>query len=283
MLRDINLLFLVLRVLLFTFFLALSFRKPITQQALLIIPSTLYLLFSLYVFRNPGKLLIFKNYGDLFFIPLLVYISGQKEALLALFPFIALYTSRKIFEGMLFLWWGVGFVFFFYGQWGFYLLPAVIALHVASLHPDLVEALRKERYYVRNLRKSYRELTSQIGRLEKELQSVSTRNMLLESLQKSSSLEDYLKSIKELFNLKSISITPLLGDLYKEALVDRNTCSFHVRVKLDRGDAIVSFYLNNPLELNDKGLLQSLERAGRLINLFIEGFEQKPQAKVIAV
>ena len=54
-------------------------------------------------------------------------------------------------------------------------------------------------------------------------------------------------------------------------------------MKLEKGEAKVSFYLNNPQELCDKELLKNLEKASKLINLYIEGFEEKSKAKVIAV
>ncbi|MCS7170737.1 MAG: hypothetical protein N3D14_05030 [Aquificaceae bacterium] len=283
MLRDINLIFLGYRVLLFVFFVALSMGKPYTHKALIIIPSVLYLSLSVYLFLYPGQVRLFKSYGDLIFVPALVLLSGQKEAVFALLPPVALYTSRKIFEGMLFFWFSVGFGFYYYGKWGLALLPVMVALFLSSLHPDLVEALRKERFYIRNLRKSYSNLMSDYGKIEKSLSHLEMTGAILDILQKSNSLEEYLKDLKGVFNLKSISIRPMQGNLFKEAMLDRKTCSFHVPVRLQRGEASVIFYLNNPLELYDKEFLKNLERAGKLINLYIEGFEEKPQAKVIAV
>lgn len=283
MLRDIALIFLVLRVLTFTYFIALSVGKPSTEKALIIIPSVIYLLFSMYHFLYPGRLRIFKNYGDLFFVPILALLSGQKESFLALLPFVSLYSSRKVFEGMLFLWFSVAFAFYHYGKFGFVFLLLFMSLYVASLHPDLVEVLRKERFYIKNLRKAYHRITSDYSRLEKDLLSLKVSASLLDRLQKSPSLEDYLKALKEEFNLKAISIAPLYESFSKDMAIDRSTCSFHVPVKLEKGEAKVSFYLNNPLELYDKELLKNLEKASRLINLYIEGFEEKSKAKVIAV
>ncbi|QID33852.1 hypothetical protein [Pampinifervens florentissimum] len=283
MLRDIGLIFLVLRVLLFAFFLALSIGKSPSQQALIVVPSALYLILGIFVFLYPGRLRLFKNYGDLFFLSLLALLTGQKEAILALFTAVALYTSRNVFMGMLFLWLLVGFGFYYYGVWGLVLLPAFLSLFMASLHPDLVEALRKERLYVRNLRKSYSKLTSEYARLEKGSQNAFREGLLLDQLIQSKDIYEYLRNVKEIFELKMVSITPSKGDYIKEPVVDMDNQRLCVPVRLERGEVNVYFYVNSPMQLYDKELMKTLERAGKLINLYIEGLEERPQAKVIAV
>lgn len=283
MLRDIGLVFLGLRVLLFAFFLAISMEKKATQQALLVIPSAVYLILAIYVFLYPGRLRLFRNYGDLFFLPLLVFLSAQREAILALLVPVALYTSRRVFEGMLSLWLAVGFGFYYYGVWGFALLPAFLALFLASLHPDLVEALKKERFYVKNLKKAYHRLAEEYARLERSSRSADRAGMLLEELMHSHSLHEYLRNIKEKFELKTISVTPIHGSPLREPTIDRINHCLHVPVKLEKGEVRVSFHLASPMHLYDKELLETLERAGKLINLYIEGLEEGTQARVIAV
>ncbi len=281
MLRDIGLIFLAFRVLLFAFFLGLSIDKSPWEKAVVIIPATVYLSLSIYNFLYPGKLRLFKNYGDLFFLPLLVFLSGHKEALLALTAPIAIYTSRNALRGILFLWFFVGLAFYYYGVWGFVLLPVSFALFMASLHPDLVEALRKERFYIRNLRKSYSKLTGEYARLEKRSQNAD--GLLLDLLVQSKDIYEYLRNVKDAFELKMVSITPSKGDYMKEPVVDMDSQRYCVPVRLERGEVNVCFHVNNPMQLYDKGLLKTLERAGKLINLYIEGLEERPQAKVIAV
>lgn len=282
MLRDIALIHLAVRILVFAFFLALSIGKSAKDQALIVVPASVYLTFSIYNFLYPGRLKIFKNYGDLVFLPTLVFLSRESIALLALFPFLALYTSRKVLEGMLFLWLSVGLSIYYYGKTSLILLPLILSTYIASLHPDLIEALRKERFYIRNLRRNYSKLMEEYSRLEKELSDLKLPSLLLEKLQSSKTLEDYLKSIKEEFNLKAIKITPS-NNYSAKAKKDIDSCSFQLPVNLEKGQAIVIFYLNNPLELYDEGLLKGLEMAGNLINLYIEGFEEKAKYKEVAL
>ena len=281
MLRDIGLIFLAFRVLLFAFFLGLSIDKSPWKKAVVIIPASVYLSLSIYNFLYPGKLRLFKNYGDLFFLPLLAFLSGHKEGLLALTAPIAIYTSRNALRGILFLWFFVGLAFYYYGVWGFVLLPVSLALFMASLHPDLVEALRKERFYIRNLRKSYSKLTGEYARLEKRSQNAD--GLLLDLLVQSKDIYEYLRNVKDAFELKMVSITSSKGDYMKEPVVDMDSQRYCVPVRLERGEVKVCFHVNNPMQLYDKGLLKTLERAGKLINLYIEGLEERPQAKVIAV
>jgi len=280
-LRDIGLIFLAFRVLLFAFFLGLSIDKSTWEQAIVIIPAGVYLSLGIYTFLYTGKLRLFKNYGDLLFLPLLAFLSGHKEALLALTAPIAIYTSRNTLRGILFLWLFVGLGFYYYGVWGFVLLPVSLALFMASLHPDLVEALRKERFYIRNLRKSYSKLTGEYARLEKRSQNAD--GLLLDLLVQNKDIYEYLRNVKDAFELKMVSITPSKGDYMKEPVVDIDNQRFCVPVRLERGEVNVCFHVNNPMQLYDKGLLKTLERAGKLINLYIEGLEERPQAKVIAV
>lgn len=282
MLRDVALIHLVVRILTFAFFLVLSLDKPTREQALLIVPASIYLTFSIYNFLYPGRLRIFTKLGDLFFLPLLVFLSKHNFSLIALFPFVALYSSRKVLEGMLFLWFSVVFSFYYYGKLGFFLLPLLLSLYIASIHPDLVEALKKERFYIVNLRRNYRNLIAEYSRLEKEVYNLKYPYILLEKIQKGANLEDYLRGVKEEFNLKAIKLLPANGSFTK-AEVDIDSCSFQVPVNLEKGKALVVFYVNNPLELYDERLLKSLETAGNLINLYIEGFEEKVKFKEIAL
>ncbi len=283
MLRDIALIFFGLRVLLFAFFLSLTINKTTTQQALVVIPAVLYLILAVYVFLYPGRLKVFKNYGDLVFLPLLVFLSGQKEALLALIPPIALYSSRKVFDGMLFLWILVGFSFYHYGVWGAVLFPAFLALFIASLHPDLVDMLKKERFYIRKLRKSYHELSKEYAEMEKYMQTSNRIKRVMDELLRSTTLKEYLMNIKNSFGLKGVSIRPIQEGTYKEPVVDMVNLCFHVPVKLENGEVSVMFFFDNPIRLYDKDVLKTLEIAGKLINLYIEGLEDNPQTRAIAL
>ncbi len=279
MLRDINLIFLGFRVLSFLFYLLLVIDKPSLQKAVVVVPSVVYLLLGMYVYLYPGRFRLFKNYGDLFFLSLLTYLSGQKEALFTLLPPIALYASRKIFYGLMFFWAGTAFGFYYYGYKGFILIPLFLSLLVASIHPDLVEAIAKERRYVRKLRRAYREQSRGISGLERELSLKDKDSRLLEVLLNSPGVEEYLKNLKEAFSLKAIHLVP-----YKfsstDSFTDSKNSSLYVPVKLEKGHVYVVFQFNSPLELRDEELIRTLEKAGKLINIYVEGFEEKAYNKV---
>ncbi len=280
MLRDIALIFLGVRVLTFAFFIALSIDKTPREQALVVIPAVVYLILTIYNFIKPGSLKIFKNYGDLFFVPTIALLVDAKEALWSILPFVALKGSRKTFESALFLWLSVGLSFYYYGKLSVIFLPLLMAHFLASLHPDLVEALQKERFYIKKLRNAYHKLSKDYGQLERDSLELKIDKLLLEKLKESPTLERYLYEIRELFGLKGIKLMPL-SNYYERAGIDKSTCSFQLPIKLERGYAQVIFYLNNPLELYDERLLKNLEKAGKLINLYVEGFEEK--AKEIAL
>ncbi|MCS7262503.1 MAG: hypothetical protein NZ560_03705 [Aquificaceae bacterium] len=283
MLRDIGLVFFVYRALVCFFLVALSFDKPVTQKALLIIPFALYISLSMYVFLFPGKLRLFKNYGDVFFLPLIALLSGQREALFALLPPVAMYTSRDLFRGMLFTWLSVGLALYYYGLAGLALAPVLLALFFSSLHPDLVEALRKERFYVKNLRKSHAKLLRDYGKLQRDFHHVLQRAQLVEVLQESTNLQEYLQALKELFQLKAVSVTPAGEDTSEDPILNKAGGVLSVPVKLARGWVYVNFFFHSPLEVYDERKIQDLEKAGRLINLFITAHEERPQVKAVAL
>jgi ABC-type multidrug transport system fused ATPase/permease subunit len=278
-LRDKNLIFLTVRVLLFLFFLSLSINKPINQKATIIVLSSIYLSLSMYLYLYPGRLKLFKNYGDLALLALLTFVSGQKEAVFAMAAPISLYANRSPTKALLALWVALGTVFYYYGTGGILLAPLLFALYLSPIYPELVEGMRKERYYIRNLRNSYRELAKEQARIEKELEENMDMRGLIEDLLNSRNLEEYLKAVKGRFNLKAINIVQKT-DLQKDTLLDRSSLSVHVPISLDKGRACVIFYLNNPLELYDQKLIKSLERSARFINLYVEGFEEPSKGSV---
>jgi len=54
--------------------------------------------------------------------------------------------------------------------------------------------------------------------------------------------------------------------------MDRERGILSVPVRLEDGSAVVIFELENPFQLNDDLTVKSLERAGKMVSLYIEGF-----------
>ena len=251
-------------------------------MALVVIPSVLYLSLAVYLFLYPSKLRLFKIYGDTLFISLLSVLSQSKEALFSLVIPMAMHANRNPSSSLLTLWLLIGLGYYYYGLKSLVFLPLFVALYLSPLSPELVDSLRKERYYIRKLRKAYQNLTKELGAIERSAQERSEDATLLDALLKSGSLEDYLKNIKSAFGLRAISIHATRETL-SQRKVDRDSGSVHIPVKLEKGFVYVVFYVSNPLELYDRRLLEALEKSAKLINLYVEGFEGGEKASKLAV
>ncbi|RMH03006.1 MAG: hypothetical protein D6699_05365 [Aquificota bacterium] len=272
MLKDLNLLFLGVRLFVFIFFLLLSLGKSPQQTALVVVPAVLYLSLSLYTFFYTGRLRLFKRYGDALFISLLALLSQSKEAIFSLVIPMVMHANRTPSSSFLTLWLLIALGYYYYGVKSLTFLPLFVALYLSPMYPELIESLRKERNYIKKLRRAYQSLTKDLSVLKGHAEKQKEDSVILEVLLKSKTLEEYLRNIKSHFELRSISVLAS-KEVYEERKVDMASGSLHVAVKLEKGSAYVVFYMNNPMELYDKRLLDTLEKSAKLINLYIEGFE----------
>jgi len=132
------------------------------------------------------------------------------------------------------------------------------------------------------LRRAYRSIQKELSTLEREKRQKETLLKLLELLD-SKGPEEYLKGVKEMFELRAIKVFPLKDSAVKECLIDQSSLTISVPVSLEEGGALVVFYLNHPAELMDAELKENLIRCAKMLNFYIIGFEDKEQAVKIAV
>jgi len=137
---------------------------------------------------------------------------------------------------------------------------------------DYLNVLKKERDSIKNLRSSYRKLLQDFARWETDRKELENLRFLLNASTESQDVESFLKKVKERFNLKRIHIIPKREVKDYSSLRDRDRGLLSVPVKLEEGNAVIIFELENPFQLNDEVLVSCLERAGRMINLYIAGF-----------
>ncbi len=273
MLRDLNLILLTVRLLIASVFFGIAFKKPVEQRALLVVLTTFYISLSLVSYLYPTKIRNVKRFIDLLILPFLVFTAGDSKAALSLFIPSIFYANRDTAISLILFWTGVFLFFYTGGMQVVIYLPLLLAFFLASLSPDLIDSIRKERHYLKKLRTSYRELSKDLSRFEKESREKEYLSFILERAIEDKSPEDYLLHIKEKFSLRRIAIIPKGEPASKEAIIDKENKAFYVPVFFEKGCAYVVFYFNSLFELYDKELTSTLEKSAKLLNLYIVGFD----------
>jgi len=110
------------------------------------------------------------------------------------------------------------------------------------------------------------------ARWERDRKELGDLLYLFESCTQNARVEDFLKSIKERYSVRRIHILPRKQQEEGSAYMDRERGILSVPVRLEDGSAVVIFELENPFQLNDDLTVKSLERAGKMVSLYIEGF-----------
>ena len=251
------------------------------RKAFVFLFLTLYVSTAILNYLYPGKLGWFSRFIDLILIPPVLF-SQNPNAVLALLPLMVYHTNRDFLLSLVLLWFSTGIYIYHAGMYGLKLLPFFFGLFIASLVPDLNYVLNKERKYVKRLRKSYWEMSKDLANLEKERVEKSYMEFLFKSIEEST-LEDYLKRIKEKFSLERIAIVPKSGPIPREPLLSKEEKALYVPVYFDKGHGYVIFYMHSPFQLYDKALVSSLEKSAKLLNLYIEGFDESTKKDVVAI
>ncbi len=285
MFRDVNIVLLTVRLLIALFFVLIAFGKPIGPKSTLLVLSTLYISLSILFYLHPSRGGKLKKFVDVIMLPALCLTSGDVRTVFSLYVPAVFYINRDIAVSLLLFWGSAVLLLYMGGISNAFYIPLLLALFLAPLSPDLTESLRKERYYIKKLRSSYRELTRYIPTLEREKKEKEDLSFILESAFKDTSPEEYLKHIKERFSLKKIAIVPKKEISHRESIVDTANSALYVPLFFEKGCAYVVFYMENPFEVHDKDKMRSLEKSAKLLNLYIVGFDDnvKKDTKRLAV
>ncbi len=279
--------FLGVRLLLSLYFVLLSLSLSASLKSSLLIFTVLYFSLGLLCYFKPGGTGFINKFVDVFFLPLLVFLSGEEIALYTLIPAIVVHTVRNPLSAVFLLFSGVFLsVYSLYREplWLFSTLILFIASPLSALIPDYTSALKKERDYMKNLKNSYRKLLKDFARWEKDRKELENLDFLLEISTECPDIRDFLRSIKRRFNLKRIHVVPK-GNLEDYSpLMDKERGLLSVPVKLEEGNAVVIFEMESPFQLNDDILVSSLERAGKMVSLYIAGFSgESPIGKALNI
>lgn len=268
--------FLGVRFLVSLYFVLISLSMDTPQKSTLVVLTALYFSFSLLSYIKYEKTRFINKLVDVIFIPPMVFLTGEPKAIYSLLPLIVLHTNRSLLATSLLFFSGVVLTAYMLPKeplWLFSSLILLISSVVSALIPDFLNVIKKERDSVKNLRSSYRKLLQEFARWEKDKKELEALKFLIEYSTKSKSVEDFLRSVKEKFKVKQIHLIPKKEVESYTPLMDREKGLLSVPVKLEEGNAVVIFEMESPFQLNDDTVVSLLERAGRMVSLYIAGFE----------
>lgn len=232
----------------------------------------IYFTLSVINFLYPGKLVRLGNFIDLFFIPAIA-VAGNSEASFALLPLMIYYANRNVIMSLVFLWSYV-LIYLYYSGWaGLKLLPLLFVFLLASFNVDLSYTLKKERHYIKKLRNAFLQLTKDVAYMEKSIARNSDLDFLFHAINEPT-VEGYLERIKQRFSIEKIAIIAKSGEISKEPIISREDKALYVPVKFSVGQGYVIFYVSNVFRFYDKDFVDTLEKAAKLLNLYIEGFDE---------
>ncbi|MGC8852002.1 MAG: hypothetical protein ACP5P0_00165 [Hydrogenobacter sp.] len=281
MLKDINLILLTVRLLIALVFIASAFKKPIEQRAVIIFLTTIYTSLSILSFLYTARMKIIRKLVDFIMLPPIAFFTQDILSTFSLLAPAIFYVNRlPVISLFLFLACVITFLLVG-GSTSVLHIPLLFALLLSALSPDFIDSIRKERHYIKKLRASYKELSKDISRIEKEAKEKEYLSFLLDRAIEDKSPEEFFTHIKERFSLRKIVIIAK-GDIQsKDTLLDKENLAVYVPVFFEKGSAYVVFYLNTPFELYDKELINTLEKSAKLLNLYIVGFDDNVKKNTI--
>ncbi|MGB9874501.1 MAG: hypothetical protein ACPLRS_05995, partial [Hydrogenobacter sp.] len=187
---------LTVRLLIALMFITSAFKKPTEQKAIIVFLTTVYVSLSILPFLYPTKTRSIKRFADLIMLPPLAFFTHDIISTLSLLAPAVFYVNR-LPAVSLFLFWACVLTLLLVGGLSSTLyIPLLFALFLSAVSPDLVDSIRKERHYIKKLRTSYRELSKDLSRLEKEAKEREYLSFLLDRAIEDKSPEEFLTHIK---------------------------------------------------------------------------------------
>ncbi|NPA42119.1 MAG: hypothetical protein GXO18_07605 [Aquificae bacterium] len=274
--RMVREVFLGVRFLVSLYFLLASLTMSAPQKSTLIMTTALYFSFALLIYLKYDRAKVVNGVVDLIFVPAMVLLSGKAQAVYALIPVIVMHTSRSVITGMLLTLVGLLLTVYYMSDSPmamFSTLILMVASPVSAMIPDFLSIIKKERDSVKNLRSSYRKVLQDFARWERDRRELDTLRFLLEVSLSSQDVREFLKKVKEKFKVKRIHVIPKREIEDFSVLKDKDKGLLSVPVRLEEGNAIIIFEMESPFQLNDEVVVQALERAGKMVSLYVAGFE----------
>ncbi len=268
--------FLGVRFLVSLYFLLVSLGIDTDSKSTVIILTALYFSFSLLSYLKFDQVRWMNKLVDVVFVPPIAFLSGEPKAIFSLIPLIVVHTNRNAITAGILLISGILLTVYSFAQEPLFLFSTLILLTsapISALVPDFIGTIKKDRDSIKELRKAYRRLLQDFARWERDRRELDHMRFLIETSTSSQDVREFLRTVKERFKVKKVHMIPK-GEIDSyELMMDREKGLLSVPVKLEEGNAVVIFEMESPFQLNDDLVVRSLEKAGRMVSLFVAGFE----------
>lgn len=268
--------FLGVRFLVSLYFLLISFSLGSPSRSVIVVLTAVYFSLSLLSYLKFEKIRIINKLMDVMLVPPMIYLSGEPKSIFALLPLVVLHTNRSMLSTVLLVLSGVFLTTYLLPKEPlglFSTLILLVAAPISAMIPDILGIVKKERDQIKNLRSSYRKLLQDLAKWEKDRRELENMKFLIDTSTRSQDVRDFLSRVKERFRVKRIHLVPKDEVESYSPLMDREKGLLSVPVKLEEGNAVIIFELESPFQLNDDLVVSSLEKAGRMVSLFVAGFE----------
>ncbi len=148
-----------------------------------------------------------------------------------------------------------------------FLISLQMGVLVASMCPDIISALKKERHQISNLRIAYKDMLKHMGDWELNQRQHQNYVFLLEKALISKDINEFLEFIKQKFDA-NISIYKLDNVLQKDVVKDYKNGV--LSIILPKGDfsLFCKIEFANPIDLYNENLIYTLEYACGVCSLY---------------
>ncbi len=134
-----------------------------------------------------------------------------------------------------------------------------IGILTASMCPDIISALKKERHKIVNLRIAYKDMLRHLDSWEKSQRQSADIKFLLQKALETKDLEGLLESIKERLDINDIKIMKVDKNLPYDIKRDYKNGNLYITIPKEGFSLTAEIELLNPIDLYNGNLILTLE------------------------
>lgn len=138
---------------------------------------------------------------------------------------------------------------------------------VASMCPDIISALKKERHQISNLRIAYKDMLKHVGDWELNQRQHQNHTFILEKALTSANMYEFLESINQKFDV-NISISKADNTLQKDVVKDYRNGILFITLPKENFSLLCKIEFSNPIDLYNENLIYTLEYACGVCSLY---------------
>lgn len=148
-----------------------------------------------------------------------------------------------------------------------FLISLQLGTFIASVCPDIVSALKKERHKILNLRVAYKDMLKHLGAWELNQRRHQNTAFVLEKAIESPNFEEFLKAINQKFDV-DISINKVDSVLPQEIKKDFKSRKVIISMPKEDFSLVCSIEFANPTDLYNENLILTLEYICGICSLY---------------